>query len=146
MDYNQLLRDVRAARRMLNKAISRLENNSGENVSFMAPVQPSDLDTLTKFIELRLGVFQSDMASATQMCNTLRNPIHKEHLLCPADVFTPVRVGRLFRQIPNSMHAVSSLNRKNTRLCIYRDVVRYRTMSAKMLHESYAEQIAHVTI
>ena len=141
MDYLQLLQDVRTARTMLNKAITRLENNTGDNPSFMIPAQPRDIDTVIKFIELKLGVFAIDMATASQMCETLKDPYYAEHLLCPADTFSPVQLGRMLKKLPGARVQQGMYKRRSIRLCVFRNVNLYNGLNTKSMDIEYATQM-----
>jgi len=138
MNNEQLLSDARTARRYLNKVISRLETGD-TGISFMASHAELEMDTVKLFIDQRIGFFQSDLMTATDMVMALNDPANSEHLLVAEGCFTAPKIGRMVRKLGMYGEMINK-GKKSHRVLIVRNAVKYDTMSSKLKYDEYVTQ------
>ena len=103
------------------------------------PVQ----QTVENFIEMRLGVFASDLITREEASACLKSGelFYKDAMSCDAKLFSQTMVSRVLAEIPN---VISVRSRKNNderpRLWVIRNRDKYESMSDTELYVAYLQQ------
>jgi len=142
------MNELRKIRRLVDKLINDMENDSA--VDFLGNPSRQDLQLLTieSFIQDKVGLFESDLMTAKDMVETLTDERYASYLHVNADNFTPMKVGKMFKKLidkgidhGNRSRCTAYNPAGNQRMLILRDSARYNTMSASMVYNEYQVQI-----
>jgi len=142
-DANQLVQ-LKQARDNINKVIKSIESRYNNKLSFMRPVdkRSAEVQTLESFILAKVGNFERDILTASDMCETLHDEQYKYLLKVDVDNFTPIKVGMMFSKLvkADSKRLIASVRGDNIRVMVLRDCQKYQVMSMASLYAEYKLQ------
>ena len=104
--------------------------------------KPPMLQTLELFIKKRHGAFQCDLATATDLADTLRSGelFALKDMYSKAEYFTPIKIGMMLRQAGYRAVRAYHLGDKY-KLWILRNEDLYKDMNSKELYAEYTRQL-----
>lgn len=98
--------------------------------------------TVEAFILDRIGMFTSDLLTATEMANTLRTGslIAPGLMYCDDKQFSPSSVGNIMKNMPMCILLNAYKNGNTARIWVLRDRGKYKKMSPSELYDEYVLQ------
>lgn len=138
MTKGDQLKKIDKAIKMLHEVKEALIN---EPVSFIDPPTPkTDVHIdIEKFIQLKLGCFQHDIVSATEVEQTMTDPAHEQHRTAHVGRFRRNRIGQTLRKVGLNYPVLMTGQRGqgNQRGWVIRHYDRYRNISSASLFSEY---------
>ncbi len=105
-----------------------------------SPVQ----QTIEAFIRNRIGAFQSDLITASEITSTIKaaSMMHSDMIYADVNWFNVINVGKKLSDISNCIQLRGSIGKRSVRLWAIRDLDKYKLMPASLLLLEYDKQIA----
>jgi hypothetical protein len=105
-----------------------------------SPVQ----QTIEAFIRNRVGAFQSDLITASEMASTIKaaSIMHSDLIYADANWFNAINVGKKLADVSNCIQLRANAGKRHVRMWAIRNLDRYKVMPPSLLLMEYDKQIA----